>query len=83
MAIDHDNSDSFSQSLIRQFDKRRTRLHAEMEQLGVSRFYTSIPCVHQSIYHMLMTFDLFSSIDIVFASSPIRSAVIAFTIAAA
>ncbi|CDH57520.1 predicted protein [Lichtheimia corymbifera JMRC:FSU:9682] len=34
MAIDHDNSDSFSQSLIRQFDKRRTRLHAEMEQLG-------------------------------------------------
>lgn len=38
MAIDHDNNDSFSHSLIRQFDKRRTRLHAEMEQLGVSRF---------------------------------------------
>lgn len=56
MAIDHDSSDSFSHSLIRQFDKRRTRLHAEMEQLGVSRLYTSI--LHASNISHAHDFDL-------------------------
>ena len=81
MAIDHDNNDSFSHSLIRQFDKRRSRLHAEMEQLGVSRFHTSLEYLCLNISHTHAFHSSFLSIDTVFAFNRIQSAVIVFMIA--